>query len=167
MKKRYLLAFMLVLLITGCNSNVTNISNTSSEMPNDFDFIIMFGVGKKNVINTYENKVTKDLIADGTVTTNLSFSKEELALIYQKMKEIDIADAKDLIPETNCMKEPFGQDEIKVTINGETFTHSFSEEYCEPTQDAKQLIELKDFVWSIVESEEEYKKLPDPKGGYE
>ncbi|QUG41219.1 hypothetical protein KD050_18360 [Psychrobacillus sp. INOP01] len=155
------------------SKNVAN-SNTQNmpiDMPSDFDFSIQFGVQKKNEISTFEGTVTKDLIADGTATTEFILTEEEMKDIYEKMLEINIAEKKEFTPEpingTTCMAEPHGEDEWKIIINGETIRHLFSEEYCEPTNDAKQLIELRNYVFNIIKTKSEYKSLPESKGGYE
>ncbi|MEK4485418.1 hypothetical protein MHH81_07395 [Psychrobacillus sp. FSL H8-0484] len=135
-------------------------------IPSDFDFIVEFGVRKRNVINTYEDTVTKDLVADGTVTTNLTFTTEEMDKIYQKMKEINITGKKNTNPQTNCLRIPFSEDEWEITINGGVITHTVSEQYCSETSDDKQLIELRNYVFSLVKNKDEYKKLPEAEGGY-
>lgn len=141
------------------------------DMPSDFDFSIQFDVQKKNEINTFEGTVTKDLIADGTAKTELILNEEEMKNIYEKMQEINIAETKKFTPEpingTVCMQAPYGEDEWKIMINGETITHLISGEYCEPTKDAKQLIELRNYVFTIIKSKDEYKSLPESNGGYQ
>ncbi|WP_391204428.1 hypothetical protein [Psychrobacillus sp. L4] len=123
-------------------------------MPSDFDFSIHFGVQKKNEINTFEGTGTKDLIADGTATTELILREEEMKDIYEEMQEINIVEPKEFRPEpingTVCMQEPHGEDKWKIIINGETLTHSIPGEYCKPTNDGKQLIELKNYVFNII-----------------
>lgn len=168
----YITLFFLTLLIFGCESSSSvnekgNPQTMPMEMPNDFKFIVKFGVLKKNVIDTYEETVTKDLVADGTVTTNLTFTTEELESIYLKMKDINIIETKDFIPKTNCLQEPFSEDEWKISVNGEVITHVISEKYCETTNDAKQLIDLRNYVFSLIKSKEEYKNLPEATGAYE
>ncbi|RTQ94511.1 hypothetical protein [Lysinibacillus telephonicus] len=165
------LLLLFALFITGCDSN--EVSKESSKvvmpakMPSDFDFKIQFGVMKNNEINTFENTVTKDLIADGTVKVNLTFTTEEMTKIYEKMKEVNITEKKDLIPKTDCMQEPFSEDEWMITINGESINHYVSEQYCDTTDDAKQLIELRNYIFTLVKSKEEYKNLPEANGWYE
>lgn len=153
------------------NASNSTTQNIQEEMPNDFNFSIQFGVGKKNEINTFDGTVTKDLIADGTVITALTLTEEEMQNVFNKMKEINIAETKEFIPKsingTVCEVEPYEEDEWKIIINGETITHSFSGKYCEPTNDAKQLIELRNYVFKIIKSKDEYKSLPASTGGYE
>ncbi|MFB5089609.1 hypothetical protein PGC35_20905 [Psychrobacillus sp. PGGUH221] len=155
------------------SKNVTNspTKKMTKDMPSDFDFSIQFGVQKKNEISTFEGTVTKDLIADGTATTELILTEEEMKDIYENMPEINIAETKEFTPEpingTVCMQQPYGEDEWKIIINGETLTHLISGEYCEPTNDAKQLIELRNYVFNIIKSKDEYKSLPESDGGYQ
>ena len=145
--------------------------NMPKNIPSDFDFSIQFGVQKKNEINTFEGTVTKDLIADGTATTELILTEEEMKDIYEKMQEINIAETKEFTPEpingTVCMQKPYEEDVWKIIIDDETITQLISGEYCEPTNDAKQLIELRNYVFNIIKSKGEYKSLPESKGGYE
>lgn len=145
--------------------------NIPEEMPNDFNFSIHFGVRKSNEINTFDGTVTKDLIADGTVTTELTLTKDEMKDIYKKMQDINIAESKEFTPKSLsgsvCMQEPYEEDEWKITINGKMITHFISGKYCEPTNDSKQLIELRNDVFNIIKSKDEYKSLPKSTGGYE
>lgn len=160
-------------LINGISKNVTSSTtlHIPKDMPSDFDFSIQFGVQKRNEINTFDGTVTKDLIADGTATTELILTEEEMKDIYKKMKEINIAETKEFIPKpingTICMQQPHGEDEWEIIINGQTIAHIISGEYCEPTKDAKQLIELRNYVFNIIKSKGEYKSLPESEGGYQ
>ena len=171
------LSFILTLLLfsvvlVGCQDGTNSTTqNMPENMPSDFDFSIQFGVQKKNEINTFNGTVTKDLIADGTATTKLSLTEEEMKDIYEKMKEMNISETKKFTPKslsgTICMKEPYEEDEWKIMINGETITHLISGKYCEPTNDAKQLIDLRMYIFNIIKSKDEYKLLPESKGGYQ
>ena len=153
------------------NLNIVANSTTPKDMPSDFDFSIQFGVQKKNEIDTFKSTVTKDLIVEGTATTELILTEEEMKDIYNKMREINIVETKEFTPKalfgTVCTMEPYEEDEWKILINGETITHLISGEYCEPTNDAKQLIELRNYVFNIIKSKGEYQSLPEAKGGYE
>ncbi|MEG0385005.1 MAG: hypothetical protein RR642_09660 [Solibacillus sp.] len=155
------------------SKNVTNskTQNLPQNMPNDFDFSIQFGVHKKNEINTFKGTVTKDLIADGTATTQLILTDEEMQNIYKKLQKINIAETKEFIPKpingTVCRREPHEEDEWIIIFNGETITHLISGEYCDPTNDAKRLIQLRNYVFNIIKSKGEYKLLPKSNGAYE
>jgi hypothetical protein len=184
--KQFLLFLLVVLVLSACspastepykdNGKASNEDGLASkpmpkDMPEDFGFTVQFGVGKINEINTFKGTVTKDLISDGTATANVSLTDEEMILIYEQMKQNRMTKEKKLIPEpvdgSICMIEPYEEDEWEIILDGETITQSISGEYCDPTKDAKQLLALRDFVFSKIKSKEEYKNLPDAHGGYE
>lgn len=184
--KKLLLFILATFILSACNQltkntnevdvsrskeTATTLQTLPEDIPNDFGFSIQFGVGKNNEINTFEDTVTKDLITDGTAKATVTLTDKEMDEIYKKMKEVNIVENKTFIPEpingTICTQEPHEEDEWKITINGEIITHSFSETYCDPTNDAKQLIELRNYVFSLIRSKEEYIGLPESKGGYE
>ncbi|GAA0342206.1 hypothetical protein GCM10008931_36990 [Oceanobacillus oncorhynchi subsp. oncorhynchi] len=87
------------------------------------------------------------------------------------MKEINIKEPKEFTPEpvdgTIRSVEPHEEDAWEIIVNGETITHSVSGAYCEPTEDTKEIIGLRDDVFSIVKEKNAYKALPEAKGGYE
>lgn len=68
---------------------------------------------------------------------------------------------------TVCVQEPHEEDEWKITFSGETIKHFISGGYCEPTNGAKQLVKLRNYVFNIVKSKDEYKALPETKGAYQ
>ena len=165
-------------MLVGCQTNgdevvVHSSGNTGTVekmpeiMPNDFNFSVSFGIGKKNEINTFNGTVTKDLITDGTKTISLMFSKEEMQAIYEKMKEIKIHEPKEFIPKKGCHKEPFEEDEWTIQIRGKTITLSISWEYCDQTEDATKFLNLRNYIFNLVKSKDAYKSLPNPSGGYE
>ncbi|WP_391209342.1 hypothetical protein [Psychrobacillus sp. L4] len=181
--KRLLFFILFAFVLNACNqlnkdsneddvlrSNESTVQTMPKDMPIDFGFSIQFGVGKNNEINTFEGTVTKDLIADGITTAAVTFTDEEMGEIYEKMKEVNIVETKKLTPEsidgTICIQEPHEEDEWKITFDGETITHSVSGAFCEPTNDAKQLLELRNYVFSIIRCKQEYIELPESKGGY-
>ncbi|WP_060204733.1 hypothetical protein [Sporosarcina koreensis] len=181
---RRLFSFLLLIFLLGaCNRPTANINEVESgasglketdsitmpeSKPDDFNFSTQFGYWSSNEINTFEGTFTKDLIEAGTVTTDVTFTEEEMNFIYGKMKEINIADAKQLIPEIiDCSVEPYEEDKWEVLINGETISHTVPGAYCNPTNDAKQLIELRDTILDLIKEKDSYKELPDAEGGYE
>lgn len=180
--KKILLFIFSILALCAChpvNTEDVSVSNKASvpvqsmpeAMPEDFGFSVQFGIGKKNEINTFTGQVIKDLIEDGTATVDLPLLDKEMSEIYRKMKAINIFTEKEFVPSpvngTMCVQQPHEEDEWKITIDGETISHSISGEYCEPTQDAKQFLELRNYVFSKVKQREEYLELPESRGGYD
>ncbi len=172
MKRLCILLAVLLLIMTGCGAETDSKESNSmpKEMPDMFDFIVRFGYGdvNKNEINTYQDTVTKDLVTKGTATANITLTMEEMHSIYGKMREINIMGTKELAPANmNCSQVPYSEDSWKITINGETKTFTWSDENCETTDDAAQLLELRNFIQHIVAGKEAYKALPESEGGYD
>ncbi|KOO52644.1 hypothetical protein AMD00_04250 [Viridibacillus arvi] len=166
-KQGKFLLFIFTFFLFGCGLNNNTKDVMPEKMPSDFDFSVKFGVGKKNEIDTYEDKVTKDLVDDGTATINLPLSIEEKEKIYEKMKNINIIRLKELTPRTECMTKPYSEDEWKITINGEKITPYISGAYCEKANAENKLIDLRNYIRNIVQNKVEYQKLPEATGGYE
>jgi hypothetical protein len=159
-----LIVIIIIVLFTGCASNKGY--NMPKVMPDDFAFSVRFGVGSKNVIDSYNGTVTKDLILAGTAEANVTFTNEEMLSIYEKMKTMNVLEPKDFNDDMNCRVTPYGEDIWKIRINGEEKTIQWSGKYCGKTEDAKQFIDLRNFVLDIVKEKNEYKELAEPKGGY-
>ena len=58
-------------------------------MPADFDFVLRYGVGVKNVLDTAAGTFTKDMVTQPAVTTDLSLTSDELKQVYEWLREID------------------------------------------------------------------------------
>ncbi|GAB2671768.1 hypothetical protein ACFQWB_13315 [Paenibacillus thermoaerophilus] len=170
MKPFFLVPLFFALLAAGCTVPSVEGGRPSlpEKMPPDFAFSLEFGINGRNAVNTFDHTVTKDLIAGGVVTANIALTTEELEQIYERMRKINIADSKKLIPDRKtCLQTPHGTDKWNIRINGNTITHQWSGEYCNPTPDALQLGELRDFVFELVKAKDEYKRLPEATGGYD
>lgn len=164
--KRLILCCTLLFSLSACGLE----SNTMPEtMPDDFDFFIRYGFQAKNEINTYDGTFTKDLIKDGTMTVDMILTDEELQWIYSKMRSINIAATKNLEPKsTDCYLEPASSYILDITMNGENVSLIFNTRHCDLTRDMKQLITLVNDIHSqIIAEKDEYKQLPEPRGGYE
>lgn len=165
----------LLLILSGCGNDIPSEhidleskNNMPEKIPSDFEFSVQFGIQSKNEINTFKNFVRKDLIVDGTARTEIFFTQEEMERIYQKMREINIMESKELIPDkSSCMQTPYGEDKWRIQLNDEIITFHWSGEFCDRTEDAWDLIELRDYIFSIVKNKEAFVNLPDAVGGYD
>ena len=54
----------------------------------DFNLLFKYGVGAKNVLDTFDNTYTKDMVIGSPITIRLYLSDEEIEQIRQKMFEI-------------------------------------------------------------------------------
>jgi hypothetical protein len=162
--KLAVILMVVALYFAGCSSNDKNIM--PEDMPKDFAFSVQFGIGSKNVIDTFNGIVIKDLISAGIAKANTTFTEAEMKSIYEKMKAMNVLGPKDFIDDMSCRKKPFGKDTWNIRINDKEKTIQWSSEYCKLTVDAKQFAELRNFVLDIVKQKDEYKKMPEPEGGY-
>lgn len=164
---------VVILTIVGYGLFVLKQSTIPSE--SEFNLIFKYDVGAKNELNTFKGTYTKDMVLDPSITVNLSLSKEELHKILQKMIKIDFFNYPDkfsvFVPPGKVVyrtihyssyyfkveydskiKEIWWKNDIPIMINED--------------KKAKKLIELINLIINIIESKEEYKKLPEPRGGY-
>ncbi|OMF36939.1 hypothetical protein BK133_08480 [Paenibacillus sp. FSL H8-0548] len=185
MKRLYSFIFVLLLITAGCSTekNIkiesTRIQKPSKAaeqntmpktMPNAFNFMVRYGYGtvNKNEINTFQGTATKDLIMNGTASAKIAFTKEEMISIYEKMREINIMAMKELEPAVKgCERVPYSEDTWEININGETKTFTWTDKYCELSEDAERVLELREYIQSIVEAKQEYINLPESEGGYD
>lgn len=179
--------FMICLLfiVSGCSENgpsveekpielekpVQDLPQMPDEIPEDFHFLLRFGIDSKNGIDSDKGIVTKDLIEYGVATASLSLTKEELGQIYEEMKVVNVLAQKKFIPAekngTMCVQEPHEEDFWVITMNGEQVEHHISGIYCDQTKDAKQFYRLRESIWAMVETKEAYRELPEAVGGYD
>lgn len=178
MKRLLILLFTILFVITGCQLKPKDKEGLVQQyalkmpenMPEDFDFSITFGYGEinKNEINTYEDTVTKDLIVNGTATTNIAFDLEEKRQIYDKMKELNVMGIQDLMPvNQSCARTPYNEDVWRITVDGNLKIISWSDKNCDITNDANRLLELRKFIQHMVEQKDAYQALPAAEGGYD
>lgn len=81
---KYLGAIFLCLLlfVGGCTSNNENI-----DMPEDFDYVLKYGVNAKNELNTFSHTYTREMVTDPPITVHFKLSDEEMQKIYNEMKK--------------------------------------------------------------------------------
>ena len=138
----------------------------------NFNLIFKYGVGAWNELNTFEGTYTKDMVVDPSIAVNLSLSNDELGRIYQKMIEIDFLN----YPDRFSVFVPLGGAVVNMTPHS---SYYFRVEYDSKVKElwwndgiinrdekAEKLRELIRLIIDIIESKEEYKKLPSPRGGY-
>lgn len=156
---------------------------------NEFNFIFKYGYSStpKNVLDTYKETYTKDMVSDPSVTIKMVLSGEELDSILQKMKEIDFFNYPDefiiiIAPgSTKVLVTPNLKYHFKVEYEGEIkelwwndeivwqdeFLKELQEEIIlENKEEVVKLYEFISLIRSIIENKEEYKELPKPRGAY-
>jgi hypothetical protein len=137
-----------------------------------FNLIFKYGVTAKNELDTFKGTYTKDMVTDPSIAVELRLSEEEMNSIYQKMVEIDFFSYpeafKVTVPsgELIGMVTPFSSYYFTVEYDSQMKKLHWADDVTNPDEKAAKLRELIKLIKSIIESREEYKKLPEAKSGY-
>jgi hypothetical protein len=144
-------------------------SGTSPE-PRNFNLKFSYGVGAKNVLNTYSGTYTKDLIVDGTTTVPFILSDRDIERIKEKMLEIGFYSYPDTfsVPQgdTVVTVTPHSTYIFDVTNNSLVKHLYWSDHIVNQDSAAVKLRELITFIEGIIESNPGYLQLPPARGGY-
>jgi hypothetical protein len=151
-------------VILGCSTEVS--VKTIQDMPEDFDFILSYGTYGKQKIDTFKDVVVKDLVEDGVFEANISLTEEEMKQIHHEMVKINVMGELDLEEDKECNVEPPSISVWEIHMDGNTKSFSY-QSYCDYPEDALKLLKLEEYIHNIVSTKEEYKELPESRGGYE
>jgi hypothetical protein len=172
MKKVYLIIITgLIILLTGMTGCTPGDAGANTDNDN-FNFIFKYGFSGRNTLDTFAGTFTKDMGLEAPITIELRLSQEEMNSIYQKMVEIDFFNYPDRfsvnVPpgEPKTRVTPYPSYFFKVTYQGHTKELLWHEKITNSEARADKLRELIALIKGIIESKEEYKKLPEPKSGY-
>ncbi|WP_438495153.1 DUF4362 domain-containing protein [Paenibacillus sp. IHBB 3054] len=129
-----------------------------------FEFVLKYGVNRRNEINIRDGKLNLDL-QNGSVLEVLDFllSQQDQQRIYREMVLANYLRDKEVSEE--CNMKPYVSYELETTINAREQHYIWSE--CDNSRDGTEMTALAKFIIEIVESGERYKGLPKAKGGYE
>jgi len=136
------------------------------------DLIFKYGVGVRNVLNTFEESYTKDMVMDSSIIIALSLTEEELNKINEKMVEINFFGYPDTfsIPvdttEVVGYVTPYSTYYFKVKHLSGIKELLWVDNIFKEDEKAEKLREFIEFIRGIIESKDEYKKLPPVRGGY-
>jgi hypothetical protein len=134
---------------------------------NVINIVFKYGVGAKNELNTFEGTYTKDLIADGTKTTRLILSSEELRQIQQKMVDIGFFSYPESFPPNPGYRRYPREDYYIKVQNGSTVKEvSWNTDSLIDSSVQDNLGQLVTYLGNIIVQKPEYKMLPPAKGAY-
>ncbi len=171
---------MAILVLTALLSGVIACDNHTAgdgadyaaSAESDFNFIFKYGVHARNELDTFRGSYAKDMVLGLPARTQLCLSGGEMDRIYQKMVEIDFFNYPDEFSVSIAPGEPIGMVTpharyyFKVEYHSRIKELSWDDEITNPDEKAEKLRELISLIRDIVESREEYKKLPEPTSGY-
>lgn len=147
---------------------INNKASARDPLPSDFKLIFKYGVEGRNILDTFNGKFTKDMVVDPPIIIDLSLTKEEKQIIYNKMKEIDIFSYPQTFdPVSNMQVTPYQSYYFKVIANNITKEIEWDDKHASGDDRAIKLRELIDIIKVMIYDKDEYKKLPQPRGGYD
>lgn len=175
MKKMMIWSVLLVLLfsMTACKPQGEEMPVS---MPQDFAIYFRWGIGV-NEYDTYNGKLTKDLISAGSAETKLTVSQETLQEIYSQLLENDIILIGQYMSSENLHgwwegyfdQTPCATYQIRFHINGKEYKVEGDETayaYVEKRDTARRFCAFVDYMKELATNTEEYKSLPEAEGGY-
>ena len=127
-----------------------------------FNFIFRYGVGGKNEINTFDQTYTKDMVIDPPIKIKFKLADGEPAEIYQKINDLNLFN-KNPVLNTFSQMAPCSNYHLKIQTGSIQKELSWNDCRSEIRDEFRQFA---NYLINIIESKEEYKKLPTPKGGY-
>jgi len=159
-----LFVFILSLVIISCSD-----TGTSPE-GRDLNFKFSYGVGGKNVLNTFDNTYTKDLIIDGTITVPFSLSESDFQQIITKMLQIDFFSYPDTFlistGDTVCYITPHSTYNFEVNYKSNIKHLYWSDSIVSQDSSAVKLREFINLIVDIIQSNPMYSHLPPARAGY-
>ncbi len=159
------------LFITALFITFTSCKETSVEPVEQF-VQIYFKYELKNELNTFENTFQKDLILDGIKKIELWLTTEEQNNILEKANAIDFFSMPDTfkyIPQDGVLlhidPDP-GEQILRIKYQTKDKTTIWTHPAVENDPRFDDLLELRNYIRTIIESKPEYKNLPAARGGY-
>jgi hypothetical protein len=163
-------SFLFILFCQMSFEPVTEECNCDSAA-NRINLILKYGITARNVLNTFSCTYTKDLVLDPPITTCLKLTIADIDSIYNKMNQINFFNYPDVFyvqvtGDTIGMVSPYSTYYFYVESAETKKELLWSDSVVNPDQDADKLRELIQLIRGIVESKNEYKKLPPVRWGY-
>ena len=170
MLKRFAVAILLILILAislAFYLSTQKPSDDSSNLADDFNLVLKYGVGEKNELNTFNETFTKDLVLDPPVTTKLSLTSQEKMRILQRIDEMDLYGFPDNFPiNPHAWVTPQVDYYIKVQNGSEIKEIGWNSNSLIEDDIKNCLEQLVGYMIGLIEQKPEYKALPTPNGGY-
>ena len=145
--------------------------NLSSDNMDEQYINIHMHYGFQNEVNTFTNKLTKDLILDGTITVDFYFTTEEQFQIEETVYLNNFYSLSDSIKyisndSLSVIDDPNpGIQFLRVKHNDKDKIVYWSYPLPNNTE-GESILEMYNLIREIIESKPVYKNLPEPRGGY-
>jgi hypothetical protein len=136
-----------------------------SRAPENFAFKFKYNHG--DILDTFKNTYTKDLVVDKDTTIDFALSKTQLDSVYSIMQTIDIINYPSLIMDS-CKEGRFSRQYYNYDFCIDTLFRSIQVELCRESNTTRTILirKLNEFIKRLIQSSDKYKKLPVPNGFY-
>jgi hypothetical protein len=169
---RFLLITASLLVVIAATSSFQMVSYVDEDT--QIKLVFSYGVGARNVLDTFSKTFTKDMIGDPPITVRMWLTEEEINRIERKLNEICFFDNSTLtlyhIPDAggvSTIQTPYSTFYLKVQYGTHVKELRWIDQYVSPKTEAMEnLDDLSDLIQSIIMAKPEYQKLPKPRGGY-
>lgn len=174
--KKLVIAIVIIVL-----SLVAFIVSRDKETNDGFNLIFRYGVGAKNELNTFKQTFKKDMVNKPSITIKMQLSDEELVGIHQKLDEVNLFNEISAYQQKLKKEKEEYEEKIAKWIDPwlpHTESHC-SKYYIKINIDSTQksinwdcgvrtpkVNEFLQYMYRIIESQEEYQKSPTPQAGY-
>ena len=167
--KAFLRVFLLLQasLLFACNS-----AAWQAQPESNFGFVLEFGSCSMDRLDAFKGEFTQDRVVEPPITIPLEFSREQMAMIYEKMLDIDLARypkvfevPKPLFGEVVMISSPSN---YALTVeNGASRTSiRWTDDIVQPTTaKADRLRGLFQLIIHMVQDDPGYQQLPEVKFG--
>ncbi|UVI32704.1 DUF4362 domain-containing protein [Paenibacillus spongiae] len=118
-----------------------------------FAFALQYGVGERNVIDTIQGRLVKDL-QNGEVTevSDFKLKPDQMQAIYKQLKLSNFLGEKKL--STACNRKPHVSYSLQVKINGGSADFKWSE--CDESKHGNQMTKIAEEIAAMVASTDTY-----------
>ena len=157
-----ILLMFFVALPLGCDSG-------SEPLKPDEQFVkILLQSGFRDEVDTFSGTLTKDLVVDGIITIPFWLTKAEQEAILSELTLENFFNLPDTLPAMQgvTISPNPSPDLLRVEVGGELKTVLWSYPLDPVNQNSQTIIRLTQVIKNVIESKEEFKRLPPAKGGY-
>jgi hypothetical protein len=156
--------FILIPIFISCSHS------TTPPETRDFNVKFNYGVTARNILNTFQNTYTKDLIFDGDTMVPFKLSAIDLKQILDKIIEIGFFEYPDtfIVPTEGpvTIVRPSSKYKFDVSTKVSNKHLYWDDEIRNENAQAIKLRELNALIIGIIQSKPEYSQLPPVNGGY-
>ncbi len=138
-------------------------TNTPPANAASMKLIFKYGVGAKNALDTFAGTYTKDMVIDPSITVPFHLTEDERARIFSKINELKVFDQKQPAPLMAMMNPCSG---YYLKVHTDSYDKDLSWSNCSGKTIAPAWNTFSEFMISLIESKDEYKKLPKTKSEY-